>query len=94
MIDFAFSNTVTHARKEVQLDNEYCCDHVPKSAETSRECKVTILWNQQGQTDKIIPNKPDVITVITKKGTCVLIYVAISGDRNVIKKEAEKILKF
>jgi hypothetical protein len=26
-------------------------------------------------------------------GTCMLIDVAISGDRNVIKKEAEKILK-
>jgi hypothetical protein len=32
--------------------------------------------------------------VIIKKGTCVLIYVAISVYRNVIKKEAEKILKF
>ena len=28
-----------------------------------------------------------------EKGTCTLIDVAISGDRNVIKKEAEKILK-
>jgi len=28
-----------------------------------------------------------------EKGTCMLINVAISGDRNVIKKEAEKILK-
>jgi len=27
-------------------------------------------------------------------GTCMLIDVAISGDRNVIKKEAEKILKY
>ena len=29
-----------------------------------------------------------------KKETCMLIDVAISGDRNVIKKEAEKILKY
>jgi hypothetical protein len=29
-----------------------------------------------------------------KKGTCMLIDVAIPGDRNVIKKEAEKILKY
>jgi hypothetical protein len=29
-----------------------------------------------------------------EKGTCVLIDVAIPGDRNVIKKEAEKILKY
>ena len=30
----------------------------------------------------------------SEKGTCMLIDVAISGDRNVIKKEAEKILKY
>jgi hypothetical protein len=29
-----------------------------------------------------------------KKETCILIYVAILGDRNVIKKEPEKILKY
>ena len=29
-----------------------------------------------------------------EKGTCVSIDVAIPGDRNVIKKEAEKILKY
>ena len=29
-----------------------------------------------------------------EKGTCMLIDVAISGDRNVIKKEAENILKY
>ena len=28
------------------------------------------------------------------KGTCVLIDVTIPGDRNVIKKEAEKIVKY
>jgi len=28
-----------------------------------------------------------------EKGTCMLIDVAISGDRNVIKKEAEKLIK-
>ena len=29
-----------------------------------------------------------------KSGTCMLVDVPISGDRNVIKKEAEKILKY
>jgi hypothetical protein len=29
-----------------------------------------------------------------EKGTCMLIDVAIPGDRNVIKKEAEKIIKY
>jgi len=32
--------------------------------------------------------------MMIKKGTCVLIDFAISGYRNVIKKEAEKVLKY
>jgi len=53
------------------------------------------LWNQQVQTVGTIPNnKPDIIVRDNEKGTCVLIDVAISGDRNVIKKVAEKILKY
>jgi uncharacterized protein (DUF1499 family) len=47
------------------------------------------------QTDRAIPNnKPDITIRINKKRLCMLIDVAISGDRNVIKKEAEKILKY
>jgi hypothetical protein len=47
------------------------------------------------QTDRTIPNnKPDIIIRDNEKGTCMLIDVAIPGDRNVIKKEAEKILKY
>jgi len=68
---------------------------VPKSVETSQGSKVTILWNKKIQTDKTIPNnKPDIIIRDNEKGTSVLINVVISGDRNVIKKEAEKILKY
>jgi len=70
-------------------------EHVPKSVETSQGGKVTILWDQQVQTDRTIPNnKPDIIIRDNEKGTCMLIVVAISGDRNVIKNEAEKILKY
>jgi hypothetical protein len=62
---------------------------------TSQGGKVTILWNQQVQTDRTIPNnKPDIIVRDNEKGTCMLIDVAIPGDRKVIKKEAEKILKY
>jgi len=47
------------------------------------------------QTDRTIPNnKPDIIICDNEKVTCMLIDVAISGDRNVIKKEAKKILKY
>jgi len=47
------------------------------------------------QTDRTIPNhKPSIIIHDNKQGTCMLIDVAIPGDRIVIKKEAEKILKY
>ena len=63
---------------------------MPKSVEISQGDKVTILWNQQVQTDRTIPNnKPDITIRDNEKGTCMLIDVAISGYRN-IKKEAEK----
>jgi hypothetical protein len=39
-------------------------------------------------------NKPDIIIPDNEKGTCMLIDVAIPGGRNMIKKEAEKILKY
>jgi hypothetical protein len=65
------------------------------SVETSRGDKVTILWNQQVQTDRTIPNnKPDIVICDYENGTCMLIDVAVPGDRNVIKKEAENILKY
>jgi hypothetical protein len=45
------------------------------------------------QAERTIPkNKPAIVIHDNGKGTCMLIDVAISGDRNVIKKEAEKVL--
>jgi len=68
--------------------------HVPKSVDTSHEGKITVLRNQQVRTNStVLNNKPDIIIRDNKEGTCMLIDVAIPGDRNVIKKEAEKILK-
>jgi len=47
------------------------------------------------RTDRTIPNKkPDVIIRDNKKGRSVLINVVVPRVRNVIKKEAEKILKY
>ena len=69
--------------------------HVRKLVETGQGGNVTIQWNQQVQTNRTIRNnKPDIIIRDNEKRTCMLIDVAISGDRNVIKKEAEKILKY
>jgi hypothetical protein len=46
------------------------------------------------RTDRTIPgNKPDTIIRDNKQATSVLTEAAIPGDRNVIKKQAEKILK-
>jgi len=60
---------------------------MPKSVETGQGGKVTILWNQQVQTDRtILNNKPGTIIRDNEKGTCMLIDVVISGDRYVIKK--------
>ena len=46
-------------------------------------------------TNRNIPNnEPDIIIRDNVKGTCMLVDVAIFGDRNKIRKEAEKILKY
>jgi len=79
----------------VQLNKKFWYEHVSKSIETSQGGKVTILWNQQVQNDRTTPNnKPYIIIRDNEKRTCMLIDVAISGDRNMIKGEAEKILKY
>jgi hypothetical protein len=45
--------------------------------------------------DRTIPNnKPDFIILDNKEGTCMLLDVAIPGDRNVINREAEKVFKY
>jgi hypothetical protein len=47
------------------------------------------------RTDRTTPNnKSDIIIRDNKEGTSILIDVAIPGDRYVIKKEAEKIVKY
>jgi len=89
------SYTLTYAKKTwAQLDKKHWYEYVPKSVETSQRGKVSILWNQQVQADRTIPNnKPDVIRD-NEKGTCMLIDVTMSGDRNGIKNEAKKIVKY
>ena len=43
------------------------------------------------RTGRTIPNnKPEIIIRDYEKGTCMLIDVAISGDKNVIKKKPRK----
>jgi hypothetical protein len=71
----------------IKLDIKHCYDHVTKSVETSHA-----LWNQQVRTDgTIADNKLDIIIRDNEKATCMLIDVVMPGERNVIKKGAEKI---
>jgi hypothetical protein len=73
----------------VQLNKKHWFENVPKSVETIGGGKATILWNQEGETDRTIPsNKPDIVVSDNEKGTCMLIDVAIPGDRNVIRDNA------
>ena len=47
-----------------------------KLVETSQELKVTVLWNQQVQTDKTIPNnKRDITIRDNEKATFLLIEI-------------------
>jgi len=47
------------------------------------------------RTDRTNPNnKPNIIIRDNKQGACILTDVATPGDRNVIKKESENILKY
>jgi hypothetical protein len=62
--------------------------------EKSRKCNATILWNQQPKTDRSTQsNKQDNIIRDNERGTFLLIDIAISGDRNGIKIEADKTVK-
>jgi hypothetical protein len=66
----------------LQLDKKQRYEHVPKSVVTTQGGKVNILWNQQVQTVRTIPNnKPDIIIRDNEKGTCMLIDAEISGDK-------------
>jgi len=69
------------------------CDHVRKSVETSREGKVTILWNQQVRADRTNPNnKPDIINRDNDKKECV--YCCNLWRQKCDQEKSEKILKY
>ena len=68
-----------------------------KSVDTRHEFRLILLWHQQVRTDRTTPkNKLYIIIPDNEKETCLLIDTAFSGytSRNMIKKEAEKILKY
>ena len=55
-------------------------------------CK--ILWDFPTQTDKVIEHSwPDIVCINKKTKSCLIIDIAIPGDKNIITKEQEKIDK-
>ena len=52
---------------------------------------VTVLWNQAVHTDReVTANRPNIIIKNKKEETCILIYVAIPADRDVVQKKGGK----
>ena len=87
--------TSTYARKQGYNWTKKLVRTCTQFSRNKSRGKVTILWNQQVQTDRNIPNNKTYITICDNEaGTCMLIEVEISGDRNVIKMETEMILKY
>jgi hypothetical protein len=56
MLVCVLSDTLTYARNSRKLDNKNWYEWVSHLVETSFEGKGTILWNQQVQTKRTIPN--------------------------------------
>ena len=77
--------------------NEYVCDdwykHVPKS---SVECgDITVMWDFTLITDKKIPaNRPDITIHDRKNRKATLIDVSVPIDNNIVRKTAEKHVKY
>jgi len=68
---------------------------VPKLVETTQEGKVTILWNQQVQTDRsIFDSKLDTVIHDNDNSIFTLIIVAVLVDRYVIWEEDDQILMY
>jgi len=85
-------------RNERQMARARARTHTHTHTHTS-QCMnwkmLTVLWNQAVHTDReVTANWLDILIKNKKEKTCVLIDVAISADRNVVKKEAEKKLKY
>jgi hypothetical protein len=58
----------------VQLDKKHWYEHVPEWVETGEGGNISILWNQQDEMDRTIPNnKPEIVIGNNEKRTSMLI---------------------
>ena len=54
-----------------------------------------ILWDFPTQTDKVTAHSwPDIVCINKRTKSCLIINIAIPGDKNIITKEQEKIDKY
>lgn len=78
---------------ECPLQTEKWYEHKPLHVTKSKDGKVTLLYDQQIITDRSIQaNRPDL--VLKTERLVYIIDVSIPADPNIIKKEAEKQLKY
>jgi hypothetical protein len=77
---------------EVKVEKNKWYKHIPNTTESNQDNEVSILWNYQIMTDRTIPCNEADITLQDRKGTCVLSF--LYQLTNVLKMEAEKILKY
>ena len=74
---------------------EKWCTHARTPKPVCEHEDVTVLWNQELQTDtEVMANRQDTRIKNRKEKTCILIDVAKPADRNVMQKETEKKLKY
>ena len=53
------------------------------------------MWDFPTQTDKVIQHSwPDIVCINKRTKSCLIIDIAIPGDKNIITKEQEKIDKY
>ena len=53
------------------------------------------MWDFPTQTDKVIEHSwPDIVCINKRTKSCLIIDIAIPGDKNIITKEQEKIDKY
>ena len=80
--------------RDLKIDvPETWLNHEP--AEVVTRDGINILWDSYIRTDKKVPhNRPDIIIHNENTRECLIIDVAIPVCKNVVKKEAEKIVKY
>ena len=68
-------------------------EHIPPAVSENENVK--ILWNPFIQTDRTVQhNHPDIVVFCKEKRHCQIVDVAIPGDRNIVKKQAEKLTNY